>query len=310
MLGRTLSGPLITVKPDTWSRPARLPLRKRGFLSTELAAQFWILPQNSPVAVKAFNSKTELKVLVPEILGVVEGWKGYLNIKAGYVRAAKAMYAFYNECLRLGTKFILGSNGHAIELIFEKNRPVDAPGRGRFLRVRVATGNIYNAYTTILCLGAYTTSILTVSSQQLKAKSWSVGHVQLSRAEAESLAGIPVVNCRNIGFLFEPDPDARKLKIVANGAGYVNYVKVPDGDEKASVPVGFDDDIPMEDELRIRRLLLELFPQLAQRPIVDKFVCWCTDTADSNYVIDYIPGYDGQTDGVANGRFSDNGIWG
>jgi hypothetical protein len=71
------------------------------------------------------------------------------------------------------------------------------------------------------------------------------------------------------------------LKIAVNGTVYVNLEDFPDVNRKLSVPVSFDCGIPI---LQIRRLWLDLLAQLAQRPIVDRFVLWCTDTTDSNYV--------------------------
>lgn len=106
-----------------------------------------------------------------------------------------------------------------------------------------------------------------------------------------SWQNIPVINCRDIGFLFEPDPDTGLLKIAANGAGYVN---LKSADSTVSLPTESNDGIPAADELLIRRLLRETFPHLAQRPMVKPFICWCADTADSDYIIDYVPNTGGK----------------
>lgn len=94
-----------------------------------------------------------------------------------------------------------------------------------------------------------------------------------------------------LGFLFEPDADTGLLKIVANGAGYVN---LKSADSTVSLPTESNDGIPAADELLIRRLLNETFPHLAQRPLVKPFICWCADTADSDYIIDYVPNTGGK----------------
>jgi sarcosine oxidase/L-pipecolate oxidase len=118
------------------------------------------------------------------------------------------------------------------------------------------------------------------------AKSWAVTHLQLTPEEAKTMVGMPVINCRDLGFFFEPDPDNGLIKLSSHGAGYTNYKN------EVSLPSTSNDGIPEMDEELIHRLIEETMPQFAGRPLVNKFICWCSDTADSDYIIDFVPGYE------------------
>jgi sarcosine oxidase / L-pipecolate oxidase len=132
------------------------------------------------------------------------------------------------------------------------------------------------------------------------ARCWSVAHVQLTPRECDVLRGIPIINARDLGFYFEPDPATRLLKLSPLGVGFSNYKQTkglpgvslppsPLGDADA-VGVALKDYVPLEDELKMRLLLRETLPWLADRPFVDKKMCWFSDTANSEYCTDFVPG--------------------
>lgn len=219
--------------------------------------------------------------------GRMEGWSGYLNRHAGYSRAAKALEHTAKICLSLGVKFIIGEDGYAVKMLFES----DHVGHKTCVGVETASGVVHSAAHTILCLGAHIGTLLPSISQQVTAKSWAVAHLQLSPTEARAMKGCPVVNCRDLGFFFEPDEDTGLIKLSANGAGYTNNIAV--SGTQASIPTTSNDGIPREDEQLIRRLIEESIPEFSGRELVNKFICWCGDTADSDYIIDRVPNTNG-----------------
>ncbi|PKK48014.1 hypothetical protein CI102_5509, partial [Trichoderma harzianum] len=117
----------------------------------------------------------------------------------------------------------------------------------------------------------------------------SVGHILLNADEADLLRGIPVVNVRDLGFFFKPDPTTRLLKLCPLGAGYTNTraagVSLPLADHL------LNEFMPKEDEQKLRLLLPNTLPWLADRPFVDKKLYWFSDTGDSDFRIDYVPGW-------------------
>ncbi|KAH7388895.1 FAD dependent oxidoreductase [Cadophora sp. MPI-SDFR-AT-0126] len=223
----------------------------------------------------------------PMLQGKMDGWEGYLNRYAGYARAAKALEHAAKACVGLGVKLVTGESGYATELLYEVGNKKRCTG------VKTADGTVYRAARTILCLGAHIGTLLPTIAPQITAKSWSVAHIQLSPTEAARMEGCPVVNCRDLGFFFEPDPDTGMIKFSANGAGYTNYVTRPGDSAPVSVPPTSNKGIPMEDEDLIKQLIDEALPQFSGRELFKKFICWCSDTADSEYIIDFVPGTEG-----------------
>ncbi|KAH8807876.1 FAD dependent oxidoreductase [Xylogone sp. PMI_703] len=242
---------------------------------------------------QAFHGKIEscpdaasIKKFAPALYGPMQGWNGYLNRLAGYAHSADAMKAVYEDCVRKGVSFRLGSKeGEVAELLF-------TPGSSRCIGAKTKGGVEYKASTTIVSLGANVARIIPSAKTQVTARCWGVAHIQLSPEEAARLRGIPVVNVRDIGFFFEPDLATNKLKVCHMGGAYTNY---SGSSARPSLPhseLSDSDFITQEDEEASRRLIRETLPSLASRPLIDRHMCWIADSEDSNFVIDYVPGSD------------------
>lgn len=218
--------------------------------------------------------------------GPMGGWTGYINKHAGYARAAKALEHPAAVCSDLGVKFVTGDYGYAVEILYTASGGAEKEYTG----VKTKSGMTQKASKTILCMGAHIGTLLPGIAEQVTAKSWAVAHIQLTPSEAKAMKGCPVVNCRDIGFFFEPDDDTHQIKLSASGAGYTNYLSRAGSGSKLSVPSTSMVGIPREDENLIKRLIAETVPQFAGRELIDKFICWCGDAANSDYVIDFVPG--------------------
>jgi len=211
----------------------------------------------------------------------MKGWLGYYNKLAGYARAADAMGALYRHCVSLGVRFELGDA--AAKLLYSNSGCIGA---------ETDSGKYYQAATTIVALGAYAASVLPDLATHMKALGVPVAHVLVTPEEAVKLKGLPVTYARDLGFLFEPDPETNLIKLCPATGGYTNYGK----SERGSLPPQLPDNylfMPEEEETRLRQLLRETLPSLADRPFLDKKFCWFMDTTDHDYVIDYVPGVEG-----------------
>ncbi|KPI35099.1 L-saccharopine oxidase [Cyphellophora attinorum] len=213
-------------------------------------------------------------------------FKGYVNRHAGYAHSSNAMKGIYRHLTTRGVRFVLGEAGRVSELVYSRNPR-------RCVGARTADGTTHQAALIIVCLGAYAAEIIPQVGTFAVAKCWSVAHVQLTEEECDFLRGIPVLNIRDLGFFFEPDPATRLFKICPLGAGYVNTsetsgISLPPLD----VLPPPQDHIPLEDERKLRRLLRETFPWMAGRPFVDQKMCWFSDTSDSEYCVDFVPDTD------------------
>ncbi|KAJ9215918.1 hypothetical protein DTO166G4_2462 [Paecilomyces variotii] len=221
------------------------------------------------------------KLAPPGVLrGEFPGWKGYLTRKgAGWAQARNALAAAAQEAQRLGVKILAGgSAGQVVTLIFEYN---DVKG------VVTADGKIHRAERTILCAGAAAGQFIDFQGQ-LRPTAWTIAHIALSPEERKQYQNIPVIFNIEKGFFFEPDEDG-EIKLCDEHPGYTNMTRLPDG-ELASVPFE-KTQIPKESEGRIRALLRETMPQLADRSFSFARICWCADTANREFIIDRHPKY-------------------
>ncbi|KAI1495431.1 FAD dependent oxidoreductase [Biscogniauxia marginata] len=231
--------------------------------------------------ITPIKTREDIRKVAPVFNGPMQ-WEGYLNGFAGYAHAADALTAMYSACCALGVKICLGEEVRS--LVYTGDTCAGAI---------VTSGTQYSAELTIITLGASLGAVLPQTGRQITAKAWPVAHIQLTPDEAATLRGIPVTYARDLGFFFEPDHRTNLLKICPSGAGYTNYMRIVDAKYDISIPKDDNDFITEQDEIMIRKLLRETLPTLADRPLINRRMCWCADTADSEYVIDFVPGKKG-----------------
>ncbi|CAK39420.1 hypothetical protein ASPNIDRAFT_180802 [Aspergillus niger ATCC 1015] len=287
---------------EGWKTPLYAPhYHQTGFLhlvsgaAPEKASQtmnrFLASIRNHPTykgKISTIKTPADIRNIAWQLTGPLPGWNGYFNQLAGYAHSANALRAVYEAAAARGVKFFLGEDiGKVTELIYSPTNKKQVTG------VRTGNGNTYPCKLAIVAIGAAASTLVPEAGGQVVAKSWSLGHVKLTDEETSMLRGIPVTYARDLGFYFEPDPKTNLLKICPMGGGYINTdpksgVSYPPATLQESEGV-----LPAEDEKRMRRLLKESLPQFADRPFVEKKLCWFADTSDSEFIIDFVPETEG-----------------
>ncbi|KAI5926863.1 FAD dependent oxidoreductase [Camillea tinctor] len=289
---------------DAWKTPLFAPhFRQTGFLHCVSGEA----PERAVATLNRFRAAAEQdaelrKQIVPingkdDILatawqyreGPLTGWHGYLNRYDGYAHSGNALIAVFQACVALGVRFLLGEKGDVTEITYSGTAT-----NKRATGVKTRAGHRHTGDLVIVAAGAAAGRLVPELGQQVVAKSWSAAHVKLTDAEAAALRGIPVTYARDLGFFFEPEPGTNLLKVCPMGGGYINT------DPRTGVshaPATADESrfMPAEDEKRCRKLLAHTLPSLAERPLINKTLCWFADTSDSDFIVDYVPGTTGRS---------------
>lgn len=211
------------------------------------------------------------------------GWNGYFNKFDGYAHSGNALRSIFLATRAQGVKYILGAAGAVSEIVYEKT----SSGR-KAKGVKTTGGLFYPSNLVIVSVGAAGAKLVPEIGKQLVAKSWSVAHLHLTDDETSALRGIPVTYARDLGFFFEPDPKTNLLKLCPMGGGFIN-TDPKTGISHAPTDLKQSAFLPDGDEKKLRELVRQTLPQFADRPFVKKTLCWFADTADSDFIIDYVP---------------------
>ncbi|KAF5007909.1 hypothetical protein FDECE_5824 [Fusarium decemcellulare] len=214
----------------------------------------------------------------------VQGWKGLLTTDGGWLAAAKAINSIGQFLKSQGVQFGFGGAG-----TFKK--PLFAADGSTCNGVETVDGTQYHADKVILAAGAWTPTLIDLEDQCVS-KAWVLAHIQLTPEEAKKYKNVPVVYDGEYGFFFEPSEDgtikvcdefpgfSRFKKHQPYGASQPKLISVPRS--HASHPT---DTYPNASEVTIRKAIARFLPGLKDKRIVDRAMCWCTDTADANLLI-------------------------
>lgn len=148
----------------------------------------------------------------------------------------------------------------------------------------------------VAAAGSWTAHLLPEFIEDLVSSGQVVGMIQLTQEEGDTYRKSPVVFSMDSGFYVFPPTEDNIVKFAIHGAGYHNPGLSSDGQKMVSTPRTKDgrlefenDNIPLEAVGLLKLELAKIYPDLGKRSWESSRLCWYTDSASSNFLIDYHP---------------------
>ncbi|KAK4119534.1 putative fructosyl amino acid protein [Parathielavia appendiculata] len=225
--------------------------------------------------------------------GGSSGFWGYINHNSGWANAAATMAWFLDEVQQTGrVNFIAGT---VVSLEHDETTVTGT---------KLSDGRVLSADLIVVAAGAWTGGLVDLGGQAV-ATGQVMAYVELTQAEQDELANTPVILNLSSGHFIIP-PTNRVLKIARHAYGYLNPTTLLTNPPlplnpaitpptTVSLPRTALTDpslsIPRDAELDLRYALQEMIPwsTLRNRPFSKTRLCWYSDTATGDFLIDYHP---------------------
>lgn len=208
--------------------------------------------------------------------GHLDKWIGMWNSNNGWCMARDAVESACKEAEIGGVVYKTGEAGTVTGIKKAKEG----------VEVVCENGDKHYADYAIMCVGAWADTLIDLE-RKCTARCWTVGHIQLTDEEAAPLRGMPVVDHADLGFFFEPSKDNR-IKLANAFAGFTHYQHHTHTDRLTSIPPDYKFKIPQESHNALVELKNTVLPQFKDKEIIDKMICWCLDSDDGGWIIDYM----------------------
>ncbi|EIM19208.1 FAD dependent oxidoreductase [Wallemia mellicola CBS 633.66] len=230
--------------------------------------------------IKLIDTPEEILKYTPQLQqaydnGTIKDWIGMWNSNNGWCMAHDAVRSACDEAQLLGVEFISGENGTVIDIYKD--------GQGAVVKCK--DGSVHHADYAILCAGAWADTLIDLEGR-CTARCWTVGHIQLTPDEAKLFRNMPIVDHSDLGFFFEPSIDG-KIKFANAFPGYTNYQHLPSTDRYTSIPSDVKFKVTNEAFEALTKFKDAILPQFASKELIDTMVCWCLDSDDGNWIIDF-----------------------
>src|SRR5207302_7749320 len=189
---------------------------------------------------------------------------GFLDLEAGYAESGRVVATLIQRAKSLGVE--LRENA--------KFRELDEAG-GRVKGILLEDGEKIAAAAVVMAVGAWTPYALPFTRNFLRASGQPVFHLKPDKPELFTPEHFPIfaADISTTGYYGFPLNREGVVKIANHGPG---REMSPDSPERA---------VTKEDESKMRELLSDSLPALANSPIVFTRICFYCDTHDGNFWI-------------------------
>ncbi|KAH8647739.1 FAD dependent oxidoreductase [Xylariales sp. PMI_506] len=248
------------------------------------------ISRNLGIKIDEFPDANGIRKLYPDIPSRLDGLTAYNNASGGWANAEGAIEYLSKRCSLAGVSFVLGARGTVRSLVLRGDQVVG---------VNTAAGDPIMASRVILATGAWTGRLLPIQ-HATNGSGQPVGFIQLSADEAKRLEDMPVIMNMVTGmFVFPPSPGKHVLKIARHGYGFATRVKVGEGESTRTISAPKCEEnvsasfLPHDADAALREGLAQLVPEFADRPWLNRRLCWYSDTALGDFIVDHHPTMDG-----------------
>ncbi|KAK4051216.1 hypothetical protein OIV83_003038 [Microbotryomycetes sp. JL201] len=234
------------------------------------------------------NTAQDIKRLYGVETGSFEGLTAYYNESGGWADSRQSCVDVLAECRKLGATFIAGE---ATNLMFEDRDN----GKRRVRGVKLRDGREISADMTVLASGAWTSLLLPECAQDLLPTGQVVGTIQLTKQEADMYKDVPVTLLLDTGFYCFPPTHDNIIKFAIHGPGYLNpapALRLPSTPRTALTPGYENQQVPADAIPKLKAGLERVFPALVNREWLYSRLCWYTDRASGDWLVDWHPEYD------------------
>ncbi|KAK2599617.1 hypothetical protein N8I77_011355 [Diaporthe amygdali] len=221
---------------------------------------------------------------------------GYINRRSGWADAEACMDWLYAQVRATGrVTFVNGTAASLVCSTYNRRTP-----QVRGVKLAGSNGKELLADLTVLATGAWTGGLINLSGRAV-ATGQVLAYMDLTDEEQAKLANVPTLLNLSSGY-FIITPANKTLKVARHAYGYLNPTTTTAGaavgNTTFSAPTTHLTDpptqsIPPADEAALRAAVREMvpLPELHDRPFKATKLCWYTDTADGDFIIDYHPDY-------------------
>lgn len=196
---------------------------------------------------------------------------GFYHAQSGWAESGRVVGALANQARSAGVSIF---EGQTFASFIESD--------GKIIGVRTREGECYHAGHILVAAGTWTPVLIPELARFMKSTGHPVFHLQTDQPEKFVPPEFPVftADISHTGWYgFPLHPREKVIKIAVHGLGLTMH---PENDPRV---------VTADDEAKLRAMLADTFPALANAPVVYTRRCLYSDVLDENFWIDRHPAH-------------------